>query len=302
MADFSLTGLRIVQAVADCGSITAAAEMLGYTQSAVSRQVATMETAAGCALFRRESRGVVPTRAGTVVARRAATVLAELAATDRELTGLSSDLSGRVVVGGFPAAAAAVLLPRTIARLLRAHPGLQVELREASTPANLRQVRAGRINVAVIAVGGGLADENLERLAVRALHGQGMQLAVPTGHRLAGRTDVTASELVSESWIVGEGLRSESHFGAWPTLANPVVAYSASSLSARLGLVAAGLGIALIPSLAARSVPTGVEVVPVADYAWPGRQALVVARDEYGLPTAAVLDELVACSADLSEG
>ena len=301
MADFSLTGLRVVQAVADCGSITAAAEMLGYTQSAVSRQVATMETAAGCALFRRESRGVVPTRAGTVVARRAATVLAELAATDRELTGLSSDLSGRVVVGGFPAVAA-VLLPRTIARLLRAHPGLQVELREASTPANVRQVRAGRINAAVIAVGGGLADENLERLTVRALHGQGMQLAVPTGHRLAGRTDVTASELVSESWIVGEGLRSESHFRAWPTLANPVVAYSASSLSARLGLVAAGLGIALIPSLAARSVPTGVEVVPVTDDAWPGRQALVVARDEYGPPTAAVLDELVACSADLSAG
>lgn len=301
MADFSLTGLRVVQAVADCGSITAAAEMLGYTQSAVSRQVATMETAAGCALFRRESRGVVPTRAGTVVARRAAAVLAELAAADRELTGLSSDLSGRVVVGGFPAAAA-VLLPRTIARLLRAHPGLQVELREASTPATLRQVRAGRINVGVIAVGGGLADENLERLAVRALHGQGMQLAVPTGHRLAGRTDVTASELVSESWIVGESLRSESHFGAWPTLANPVVAYSASSLSARLGLVAAGLGIALMPSLAARSVPTGVEVVPVADDAWPGRRALVVARDDYGLPTAAVVDELVACSADLSEG
>ena len=301
MADFSLTGLRVVQAVADCGSITAAAEMLGYTQSAVSRQVATMETAAGCALFQRESRGVVPTRAGTVVARRASTVLAELAATDRELTGLSSDLTGRVVVGGFPTAAA-VLLPRTIARLLRAHPGLQVELREASTPANLRQVRAGRIDAAVIAVGGGLADENLERLAVRALHGQGMQLAVPTGHRLAGRTDVTASELVAESWIVREGLRSESHFGAWPTLTNPVVAYSASSLSARLGLVAAGLGIALIPSLAARSVPIGVEVVPVADYAWPGRQALVVARDEYGLATAVVLDELVACSADLSEG
>lgn len=298
MAEFNLTGLRVVQAVADSGSFTAAADLLGYTQSAVSRQVAAMEAAAGTILFRRESRGVVPTVAGVVVVRRARTVLAELSGARRDLAALADGLSGRVVVGAFPTAAA-VLVPRTIARLLHAHPGLQVELREGSTPTTLRRLRARQVDVAVAAFGEGLGEHDLSHLVARVLPGAGMWLAVPAAHRLAGRGDVTATDLVAEKWIVGDGLRSDPHFGAWPTLTNPVVAHSAPSLSTRLGLVAAGLGVALIPSLAARSVPAGVEVVAVADTTWSGRRTVALVHEGQTETTGGVLDELAACAMEL---
>jgi DNA-binding transcriptional LysR family regulator len=298
VADFSITGLRVVQAVADSGSFTAAAELVGYTQSAVSRQVAAMEAAAGTALFSREARGVVPTPAGVVVARRAGMILAELSATSRDLAGLDGGLSGQIVVGAFPTAAA-VLVPRTIRRLLQAHPALRIELREGSTPTILRQLRAGRVDVAVVAVGEGLPDYDLGGFAVRPLPGEGVRLAVPADHRLVGRADVVAADLAMEAWIVGDGPKSDPHFAAWPTLSNPVIAYSAPSLSTRLGLVAAGLGIALIPSLATLSVPAGVQVVTVGDPAWPGRQALALANEDHAATTAALLDEVAACAAEL---
>lgn len=298
MVDLSISGLRILQAVVDTGSFTAAADLVGYTQSAVSRQVAAMETSVGTPLFRREARGVVATPAGAMLARRASTVLAELSAASRDLDGLADGLNGQVVIAAFPTAAT-VLVPWTIRRLLRAHPALQVELREGATPTILRQLKADRVDVAVVAVGDGLPDYDLGDLAVRTLPGAGLCLAVPADHRLVGRVNVEAADLVAESWIVGEGLRSDPQFAAWPTLREPVVAYSAPSLSTRLGLVAAGLGVALIPSLAVRSVPTGVEVVTVADPLWPGRRALALARTDHGVDVAAAIDALAACAAEL---
>lgn len=298
VGEFSLTGLRVVQAVADTGSFTAAAELLGYTQSAVSRQVAAMESAAGTGLFRRESRGVVATSAGEVVVRRVRTILDELSGAHRDLAALADGFSGSVVIGAFPTAAA-VLVPRTISRLLTTHPGLQVELREGSTPTTLRRLRSEQVDVALAAIGEGLAEHDLGGLVARVLPGAGMWLAVPVGHRLAGREVVSAADLATESWIVGEGLRSDPHFGAWPTLTKPVVAHSAPSLSTRLGLVAAGLGVALIPSLAARSVPVGVDIVAVADTTWSGRRTVAVVREDRAEATDVVVAELAACATAL---
>ncbi|WP_091178624.1 LysR family transcriptional regulator [Microlunatus flavus] len=298
MGEFSLTGLRVVRAVADSGSFTAAAELLGYTQSAVSRQVAATESAAGTSLFRRESRGVVLTPAGAVVARRAGAALEQLSGARRDLAALADGVSGRVVIGAFPTAAA-VLVPRTMARLLQAHPGLEVELREGSTPTNLRRLRAGRVDVALAAIGDGLGEHDLEHLVTQVLPGAGMWLAVPADHRLARRDDVTAADLVAERWIVGEGLRSDPHFGAWPTLTDPVVAHSAPSLSTRLGLVAAGLGVALVPSLAAGSAPAGVEVVAVADATWSGRRTVAVVREGEESATRVVVEGLAGCADEL---
>ena len=157
MTDLTLTGLRVVLEVARTGSFSAAAERLGYTQSAVSRQVAVTEKAVGTPLFERHARGTRPTPAGEALARHAGKVLDEITAATQELAGMRDRLAGRLVVSGFPAATAA-LLPRAIARLTAVHPGLKVQLTEAPTPAQLAAMRRGRTEVAIVATGDGLPE------------------------------------------------------------------------------------------------------------------------------------------------
>jgi DNA-binding transcriptional LysR family regulator len=288
MVELTLTGLRVVRAVVDTGSFTAAADVLGYTQSAVSRQVAAAEAAVGASLFVRQARGVAPSPAGEIVARRAATVLHEVDAVSADIAGLHDRLTGRAVIGAFPSAAA-VLVPRALARLRDDHPGLVTELGEASTPTQLRQLRAGRIDVAVIGVGPDLPAYDLDGLRRDALFDGELLVAVPAGHRFAGRPRVPVTDLAGEPWIVARGLRGDPQFGAWPTIDSPRVVCAVRDWTARLGLVAAGLGLAVLPELAGPSVPAGVTTVHVDDPAWLGRTAVAVtARDRSPAAAAAI--------------
>jgi DNA-binding transcriptional LysR family regulator len=261
--ELSLTGLRVVVEVARTGSFSAAAERLGYTQSAVSRQVAATERAAGTRLFERGARGVRPTAAGEVLLRHAARVLDDVAAADQELAGLRDRLAGRLAVGGFPTVAA-VLLPRAIARLAAAHRGLHVQLTEASTPAQLSALRRGRLEVAVVATGPGLPDYDLAGLRRTELHSnRGAGVAVADSHPFAAREWVRVDELVDQAWVVGARSGEGPEFGAWPGIPEPRIAFAVRDWPTRFGLVAAGLGIALVPGLAAEAVPRGVRWIPV---------------------------------------
>lgn len=258
--DVTVTGLRVVREVARRGSITAAATALGYTQSAVSRQVATTESAAGQPLFTRRARGVVPTPAGEILVRHADAVLRRLDEADHELAGLRDRLAGRLAVDGYPVAHAS-LLPRAVALLRQEHPALDVALGEHSTPAQLRRLRAGRTQVAVVAAGEELPDYDLTGLHAESLPARPLRVAVPAGHHLTGR--VTPQDLRHEPWVAGRG--EDPQFGAWPTLGAPHIAHTATSWQARFGYVAAGLGLCVLPALAAPAVPAGVRVIDVDD-------------------------------------
>ena len=143
-ADVSLVALRVFREVAERGTLTSAAAALGYTQSAVSRQVASLERAAGAPLLERRHDGVRPTTAGHVVLRHAATVLDQIDTAARELAGLPAE-AGTVRLGWFTSAGAS-LLPRALAALRRAHPAITVITREGSTPALVRALRAGSVD------------------------------------------------------------------------------------------------------------------------------------------------------------
>jgi len=147
-SDASLTALRVFREVAERGTLTAAATALGYTQSAVSRQIASLERAAGVQLVERRHDGVRLTPAGHVVVRRAATVIDQVDATARELAGLP-DEHGTVRLGWFASAGAAVV-PLALAALRRTHPAITVISREASTPALARALRAGTLDLALL--------------------------------------------------------------------------------------------------------------------------------------------------------
>ncbi|MEU7045512.1 LysR family transcriptional regulator [Streptomyces varsoviensis] len=273
MSEPTLTGLRVTLEVAQRGSFTAAAEALGYTQSAVSRQIIATEAAVGATLFERHARGVRPTPSGEALLRHARRVIAHLEAAGMEIAGLRDRVAGRLAVGAYPTAAA-TLVPRAMARLRRAHPALTVSLWEAGSPAQLRRLRAGRIEVAVVAVGEGLPDYDLTGLHREVIRtGRGLGVAVGGDHPLASREAVHVDDLAGEPWIVGIGKEGDPQFGAWPTLAAPRVAHEARGWQTRLGLVAAGLGVSVLPGLAADSVPHGVKWLRVED------PALVLKRE-----------------------
>lgn len=298
VTELTLTGLRVVREIALTGSFTAAARLLGYTQPTISRQVASMEAAAGSPLFIREGRGVRVSPAGAVVVEHAGRILAGVETLRQDLAALGDRLAGRITLGAFPSATA-VLAPRALARLRVDHPRLEVSLAEAPTPTLLRQLRAGRLAVAVIGVGAGLPDYDLADFDRQIVFAGGLCVAVPAEHRLAGAGIVPVAELAGEIWIAGEGLGGEPQFGAWPTLADPVIGHAVRGWPARLGLVAAGLGLCLVPEVAALSIPAGVVSIGVDDPSWLGRMVVALTARAPGAEAAAVVAALRRAGEDI---
>ncbi|MDT0449267.1 LysR family transcriptional regulator [Streptomyces hesseae] len=262
--DVSLTALRVFRAVAEQGTFTAAAVSLGYTQSAVSRQIAAIERAAGSELLERRRDGVRLTAAGRVVMRRATVVLDEIEATARELSGLPGQ-AGTVRLGWFPSAGA-VLIPRALAALRRTDPGLRVVGREGGTPALVRALRAGSLDLALLASAPPFRPPDTESppLALWTLTERALLLAVPTAHPLARGDYVDVADLRGQRWIVGSSSGEDQAMGVWPGLdERPEIAHTARDWLAKLHLVAAGCGLTTLPATLASAVPPGVRVLPV---------------------------------------
>jgi DNA-binding transcriptional LysR family regulator len=298
MSELTVAGLRVVREIALSGSFTSAARLLGYSQPAISRQVAAMAAAAGHPLFVREGRGVRVSPAGAVVVEHAGRILAGMQALQQDLAGLADRLAGRIKLGAFPSATA-VLVPRALARLRTEHPGLEVALTEGPTPTLLRQLRARRLDLAVIGVGTGLPDYDLAGLDQEIVFAGGLCVAVPAGHRLAGAGVVPVAELAGETWIAGAGNGGDPQFVAWPTLAEPTIGHTVRGWPARFGLVAAGLGVCLVPAVAALSVPAGVVAVGVDDPGWPGRLTVAVTPPDRGAEAEGVVAALRRAGEDI---
>ncbi|WP_072478265.1 LysR family transcriptional regulator [Amycolatopsis australiensis] len=262
ISDASLTALRVFREVAERGTLTAAASALGYTQSAVSRQIAALERAAGTSLLERRHDGVRLTPAGQIVVRRAAAVVGQLDATARELAGLPGE-QGTVRLGWFPTAGAE-LLPRALTALRRTDPAITVVSREGGTPALVRAVRAGTVDLALLASAPPFRPPDTETpaLAVRVLTERSLRVAVPATHPLARREYVDVVDLRGQRWIAGSG--DDRVMGVWPGLdERPEIAHTARDWLAKLHLVAAGCGITTVPGSLGAVAPPGVRVLQV---------------------------------------
>ncbi|MEU1949802.1 LysR family transcriptional regulator [Streptomyces sp. NPDC020125] len=262
--DVSLTALRVFRAVAEQGTFTAAAASLGYTQSAVSRQIAAIERAAGAELLERRRDGARLTAAGRIVMRRATTVLDEIDATARELSGLPGQ-SGTVRLGWFPSAGA-VLVPRALAALRGTDPGLRIVGRESGTPALVRALRAGSLDLALLASAPPFRPPDAESppLALQTLTERALCLAVPATHPLARGDFVDVADLRGQRWIAGSSSGADRLMGVWPGLdERPEIAHTARDWLAKLHLVAADCGLTTVPAALASAAPPGVRVLPV---------------------------------------
>ncbi|GAA3437523.1 LysR family transcriptional regulator [Kutzneria kofuensis] len=241
--------LRVFVEVARLGSFTAAGNRLGYTQSAISRQISALEDEAGTPLFDRLPRGVRPTEPGRRLLLHAEAVLDRLEAARRELADLRELATGRLRVGAF-ATADASLVPKAIAAFRAAYPAVTVTLTEGYTPGLADRLRDGELDVAILS-----GDGPFDGLDLRKLRDDTMLVALPAGHRLARRRRVRLVDLADEEWIAGSDRPEETLIRS--CLAHgfrPRIGFVARDWLAKQGFVAAGVGITLIPSIAAESV------------------------------------------------
>lgn len=267
--DLSTSWLRVFLEVARSGSFTVAARTLGWTQSAVSRQVASLEAAlGGAALFDRLPRGVRLTEAGRALVPHAEAVAVALLGAARELTALREVAGGRLRFGAFPTADAA-LVPHTLAAFRARHPRVRVSREEGLTPALLDRLAGGHLDLAVVSTSG---RAPLEAYDLHHLLDESLYVAVPAAHPLAGAGEVGLDRFADADWISG-GPRPEGTLldAALRRGFRPRVAHVVAEWTAKQGYVAAGLGVTLVPALAAASVRPDVVLLRVLDEGAPAR-------------------------------
>lgn len=258
--------LRVLRAVATTGSFSAAARELGCTQPAVSQQMRALETAVGTPLLIRTGRVMRLTQAGEALVRHATGILAGLTAAEEEVAAIAGLRAGRVRLVSFPSGSS-TLVPTALAALRAAHPGTRVSLEEAEPPKSVEMLREGECDVALaFRYESAAGAEEWEDLVVRPLLTDRLVGLVPERHRLA-RTGSPASvaigDLAAEPWIAGcprcRGQLVEVCASAGFI---PRIDFATDDYPAVVGLVGAGLGVAVLPQLAVESVrPRGVRMV-----------------------------------------
>ncbi|GAB3610607.1 LysR family transcriptional regulator [Humibacter ginsengiterrae] len=263
--------LRIIRAIVEHGSITAAAGALGYSQPALSQHLRRAEARIGMPLIVRSGRGVRLTEAGRVLARHARTITTALDAAAGELAELSGLRAGRVRLAAFPTASS-TLVPQVLRSLQATHPGIGVRYLEAEPPEAVEAVRAQRADLAItFAYPGDRVDphaEGAKGLVVVPLWHDEVMVVLPSGHPASETDAVDLAALCDENWIAGCP-RCRGHLLQLAETSGfrPAISYETDNFTAVLGMVSAGLGVALMPSLAlaVSALPADVVIRPTAN-------------------------------------
>ncbi len=252
--------LRQFVAVAREEHVTRAATALGVPQPTLSRGIARLERDLGVRLFHREGRAVRLTRHGRELLAYVERALAELDQGCRELAGEVSPYTGRVAFA-FLHTLGSEAVPALLREFRALHPGIRFQLVQDAHDAMLARLRAGQVDMCLTSP---LPDG--PGLAVRALDEQELVLAVPAGHRLARARAVRLADARAEEFICpepGYGLRRIFDDLCRRAGFTPRIAFEGEEVDTIRGLVAAGLGVALLPPSAPRERHPDVVELPV---------------------------------------
>jgi len=247
--------LRVLREVARRGSFSAAAEALSYTQSAVSQQIATLEAETGVTLLERHPRGVRPTAAGQTLVEHTEGILARLQAAEAELAEIAGLRGGQLRMASFPTAGA-TLMPAAIATFRARHPGVELTLAEGEPDEIAPRLRAGEFDLALLFEFGDSGEDGAglrEDLDPVHLLDDPMYLALPREHRLAAKPAVRLQDLREEAWVQTSRSSACARYVVRSCHAagfEPNVSFESDDYQTVQGLVAAGVGVALIPDLA----------------------------------------------------
>jgi DNA-binding transcriptional LysR family regulator len=247
----SVQRLKILREVVAQGSFSEAASALNYTQSAVSQAIATLESEAGVPLLERDRRGIRPTSAGERLNDHAGRILAQLDAAEAEIGAIAGVRGGELRMASFPTAGA-TLMPLAIAAFRAAHPDVTLTLVEGEPEELAPRLRDGEYDLGLIFEFEGTGELG-PGLRSTPLFEDPMNLALPKGHRLAGQDRITLEDLSEEAWVqTSEASACARHVVRICRGAGfePRVSFESDDYLTVQGLVAAGVGVALIPQLA----------------------------------------------------
>ena len=254
---FDVKQLRVLRAVGEHGSFSAAAEALSYSQPAISQQIAALERHAGTTLVDRGSRGVRLTDAGRTLVEHAEVVIARLAAAEAELEAIAGIRGGRVRLSSFPTAGAS-LLPPAVAEFTRRHPDVELNFMEREPEDASASLRAAELEIAIVFEYSEMKQPEFDRMyegiELHHLVDDPMYLALPRNHPLAAKPRVRLRDVADETWVQESGAHSwcGSFHEAVCTNAGfqPKVGFRSDDYNVVQGLIAAGVGISLLPGLA----------------------------------------------------
>ncbi|PSK99604.1 molybdate transport repressor ModE-like protein [Murinocardiopsis flavida] len=260
-----LDRLRALNAVSEHGSVSAAAETLGITTSAVSQQIAKLERETRSRLLERAGRGVRLTDAAHLLVRHAEQILALVTEAEADLEAQRGCVVGGLSIGAF-ATVARGLMPSVLRTVAAQHPQLTVQLHECDPKVAVPLVQRGDFDLAVVQDWANSPLPLPEGVQRQHLADDAAEIALPAGHPMAGRAALALRELAAAHWI-GAPPGDICHAWLADTLRRagiePKVAHYASEYPTQLALVAAGLGAAVLPRLGRGPLPPGVVAVPV---------------------------------------
>lgn len=252
--------LRLLLELTRRGTISAVADALGYTPSAVSQQLAALEREAGVPLLERTGRTVALTPAGTVLARYGESVFAVLEEASAALAATRDSLAGPLRIGAFPSAAR-VILPPALVALGRAHPALELMVTELDPAGVPDALHAGALDVALTFVYDYVPGEPDQALDAEPLLAEAVYLAT------ADTSLASVEDCRDVPWIAGSPgtlchalvMRACQARGFTPR-----IRHHADDFATVMALVAAGQGVSLIPQLGLLDAPPEVALTPLA--------------------------------------
>jgi DNA-binding transcriptional LysR family regulator len=251
MAEWDIRKLQILRTLRECGTVTATAEALHMTPSAVSQQLTNLARQLGVPLLEAQGRRVRLTDAARLVLTHTEPVFEQLERTEAALAAYTRGEAGEVRVGAFPTSVPALVVP-AVRALRDTHPGVSVRVREAEAAEAYDLLAAGEVDLALslAAEAPSAADPRFTQVPLLA---DPLDVALPPDHPLARADSLNLTDLAADPWIFGGS-------GPWSDITrraceaagfSPHQGHSASGWTAILAMVEAGMGVALVPRMAA---------------------------------------------------
>jgi DNA-binding transcriptional LysR family regulator len=304
---FDVRQLRVLRAVAEHGSFSAAADALSYTQPAISQQIAALEKRAGTTLVDRGSRGVRLTDAGQALVEHAEVVIARLAAAEAELEAIAGVRGGRVRLSSFPSAGAS-LLPPAVALFSERHPDVELSFVEREPEEAVQMLRAAELEVALVFKFRGMPQPEFDRLyeGIELTHliDDPMYLAMPRDHPAACKPRVRLQDVREDTWIQNDttGPCGRIHLGACTAAGfEPKIGFQSDDYNVVQGLIAAGVGVSLLPALSLTNVREDIVVRSLGKNAPTRRIAAATLAGRYVSPATQAMLEILTEAAERFE-